>query len=270
MYLYHLTLQAPTAITNSVTGSFSEEKLHEIVVARGRILELLRIESDGKPTSVCRVEIFGVIRSLLAFRLTGGKRDYIVVGSDSGRITILEFDKASNRFKRVHLETFGRSGCRRIVPGELLAADPRGRAVMIGALEKQKFVYILNRDAVNLTISSPLEAHKSYTVCFDLIGVDVGFDNPIFACLEVDYSSVENGEQYVKNLTFYELDLGLNHVVRKWSDPVNPRANKLITGIIVWLIRSYKRTQLQLQLQLQLQQLQESQCVCTHHGSSSY
>lgn len=31
-----------------------------------------------------------------------------------------------------------------------------------------------------------------------------------------------------KHLTFYELDLGLNHVVRKWSDPVDNGANLLI------------------------------------------
>lgn len=29
-------------------------------------------------------------------------------------------------------------------------------------------------------------------------------------------------------LTYYELDLGLNHVVRKWSEPTDPRANLLI------------------------------------------
>lgn len=29
-------------------------------------------------------------------------------------------------------------------------------------------------------------------------------------------------------LTFYELDLGLNHVVRKWSEPTDPRANLLV------------------------------------------
>ena len=29
-------------------------------------------------------------------------------------------------------------------------------------------------------------------------------------------------------LTFYELDLGLNHVVRKWSEPTAPRANMLV------------------------------------------
>jgi hypothetical protein len=29
-------------------------------------------------------------------------------------------------------------------------------------------------------------------------------------------------------LTFYELDLGLNHVVRKWSEPTDRRANLLV------------------------------------------
>lgn len=31
-------------------------------------------------------------------------------------------------------------------------------------------------------------------------------------------------------LTFYELDLGLNHVVRKYSEPLEDTANMLITG----------------------------------------
>lgn len=31
--------------------------------------------------------------------------------------------------------------------GQYLAMDPNGRAVMIGAIEKQKFVYILTRNA---------------------------------------------------------------------------------------------------------------------------
>src|SRR4051812_18658747 len=88
---------------------------------------------------------------------------------------------------QIHEETYGKSGCRRVVPGQYLAADPKGsltallhfiftfmicirsigRAVMIGAIEKQKLVYVLNRDAAaNLTISSPLEAHKSHTLIF--------------------------------------------------------------------------------------------------------
>lgn len=61
-------------------------------------------------------------------------------------------------------------------------------SAILGAIEKQKLVYILNRDAeARLTISSPLEAHKSNTLVYHTVGVDVGFQNPIFACLEIDY-----------------------------------------------------------------------------------
>lgn len=58
--------------------------------------------------------------------------DYIVLGSDSGRIVILEYHPSKNMFEKIHQETFGKSGCRRIVPGQFLAVDPKGRAVMIG------------------------------------------------------------------------------------------------------------------------------------------
>ena len=65
---------------------------------------------------------------------------------------------------------------------------------MIGAVERQKLVYIMNRDSeAHLTISSPLEAHKHHTLCYAMVGVDVGFENPTFACLEFDY---EVGEAF--------------------------------------------------------------------------
>lgn len=132
-------------------------------------------------------------------------------------------------------ETFGRSGCRRIVPGQYLAVDPKGRACMVGAIEKQKFVYVLNRDnQENLTISSPLEAHKSHNLVFSVTALDMGFENPVFAAIELDYADTDadpTGEAASlaqKHLTYYELDLGLNHVARKWSEPVDNGANLLI------------------------------------------
>ena len=63
---------------------------------------------------------------------------------------------------------------------------------MISAVEKAKLVYILNRDAAaNLTISSPLEAHKNQAIIHHIVGLDVGFENPTFAALEVDYSEAD-------------------------------------------------------------------------------
>ncbi|KAJ7591583.1 hypothetical protein C8J56DRAFT_567727 [Mycena floridula] len=97
---------------------------------------------------------------------------------------------------------------------------------MIGAMEKAKLVYILNRDATfNITISSPLEAHRNETVIYDMVAVDVGYDNPLFAVLEVDYSGNASG----KNLVYHELDLESNHVVRKSSQPVNPVEAKTLS-----------------------------------------
>lgn len=74
----------------------------------------------------------------------------------------------------------------------MLATDPQGRACMIAAVEKQKFVYVLNRDSsANLTISSPLEAHKSHNIVFSICALDVGFDNPVFAAIELDYADAD-------------------------------------------------------------------------------
>ena len=121
------------------------------------------------------------------------------------------------------------------MPGQYLAVDPKGRAVMISAVEKQKLVYILNRDSqARLTISSPLEAHKSNTFVYHTVGIDVGFENPMFACLEMDYEEADNdptgeaAQNTQQTLTYYELDLGLNHVVRKYSEPLEEHANFLI------------------------------------------
>ncbi|RCH93139.1 pre-mRNA-splicing factor rse1, partial [Rhizopus stolonifer] len=219
-----------------IHGNFSGTRQQEIIVARQTRLELLKPDAtSGKVHTVLSHECFGLIRTIAPFRLTGGTKDYIVVGSDSGRIVILEYNPTKNTFDKIHQETYGKTGCRRIVPGQYLAADPKGRAVMIGAVEKQKLVYILNRDsAANLTISSPLEAHKSHTVHHHIVAVDVGFENPMFACLEVDYTDADSdptgqaAKEAEKMLTYYELDLGLNHVVRKWSEPVDRQANLLI------------------------------------------
>ncbi|VVB05741.1 unnamed protein product [Arabis nemorensis] len=110
MYLYSLTLQQATGIICAINGNFSGGKTQEIAVARGKILDLLRPDENGKIQTIHSVEVFGAIRSLAQFRLTGAHKDYIVVGSDSGRIVILEYNKEKNVFDKVHQETFGKSG----------------------------------------------------------------------------------------------------------------------------------------------------------------
>ncbi|CRH02775.1 splicing factor 3B subunit 3, putative [Plasmodium relictum] len=233
--LYHLTLQKPTAITKAVYGNFSGPRAHEIIVAKGQVLELLRADKQGKLNLIVSRDIFGIIRCISTFRLTGSNKDYIVIGSDSGRLVILEYSNEKSDFIRVHCETYGKSGIRRIIPGEYIAVDPKGRALMICAIERQKFVYILNRDnKENLTISSPLEAHKSHSICHDVVGLNVGFENPMFASIEQNYelldkqSNIDDLDYPKKGLCFWEMDLGLNHVIKKYTLPIDITAHLLI------------------------------------------
>ena len=236
MNILAVNLQRSSAINVAIYGNFSGPKQQEIVAAKGSLLELLRPDDTGKVISICSTPTFGLIRSLKSFRLAGANRDYVIIGSDSGKISIVEYDEEKKDWKLVHCETFGKTGCRRIVPGQYIAADPKGRAVMIAGIEKQRFAYVMNRDTSNkLTISSPLEAHRNETITYSVIGVDNGFENPIFAMIEMEYTEADQdptGEAAAdveKKLTYYELDLGLNHVVRKWSEPISRTANFLLS-----------------------------------------
>ncbi len=126
MHLYNLTLQRATAITNAIHGNFSGTKQQEIVVSRGRLLEILRHDPNtGKVYTLLTEDTFSVIRSLMSIRLTGGSKgnkkqqkylikndtniiiilDYIIIGSDSGRVVILEYNPAKNIFEKVNIKS---------------------------------------------------------------------------------------------------------------------------------------------------------------------
>lgn len=79
MHLYNLTLQRSTCITHAVHGNFCGTKQQEICVARGKILEILRPDPNtGKVHTLHATEVFGEIRSLMPFRLTGGSKGKFV------------------------------------------------------------------------------------------------------------------------------------------------------------------------------------------------
>ncbi|KAH8583415.1 splicing factor 3b [Cryptosporidium sp. chipmunk genotype I] len=233
-HFYSLTLESQGSILSAIQGSYSAAKAHEIVVNKGRSLELLRLDVNAAQIqSICLMDTFSLVRNISNLRLIGSGKDLIVATSDSGNIVILDFNKDKNQFERIHSEPYGKSGCRRIVPGHYLAVDPMGRSVMIAAIERQKLVYTLtrkNKDADVLDISSPMEAHKSHMVCFSLVAMDVGFDNPMFATIEQSYSTEsEELQQTKKHLIFWEVDLGLNYVSRKSSQVITESSHTLIS-----------------------------------------
>ncbi|ORY86166.1 CPSF A subunit region-domain-containing protein [Protomyces lactucae-debilis] len=219
-----------------IIGHFSGLKQQEVIVATGATLTVYKVDNNtGKLVKLASHEAFGILRTMAAFRLTGSSKDYVLLCSDSGRLSVLEYRPDKACFTKIHQETYGKSGVRRVVPGEFMAVDPKGRAVFIASVEKNKLVYVLNRDAAaNVTISSPLEALSPGSLLFHSVALDVGYDNPVFATIEVNYSDSDQDptgrayEEVQKTLTYYELDLGLNHVVREWTEIINRHANMLI------------------------------------------
>lgn len=71
-YMYSLTVNSPGAITNAIYGNFSAPRAQEIIISRGKILELLRPDDESqKVISVVSWQCFGIIQCLAPFRLTG-------------------------------------------------------------------------------------------------------------------------------------------------------------------------------------------------------
>lgn len=51
----------------------------------------LGLRTSRMQVSIVQQPAFCVVRSLIAFRLTSTHKDYCVVGTDAGKITILEY-----------------------------------------------------------------------------------------------------------------------------------------------------------------------------------
>lgn len=222
--LYHSTLIDSSAKA-AICGRFSGKSQQLITLsATGNALYLYSHDGDsGTITLQHKHHTHCQVREIRSFRLPGLKKDYVIASSDSGIVSVLEFK--NNRFVSLHKESYGRSGIRRVVPGEYLAVDPKGRACMLASVEKSKLVYVLNRQGSEIEISSPLEAHTTCVTCF-VVSCDVGYENPVFAAVEINTV----GHVMTKQLTFYELDLGLNHVIRKAPVDV-PNSTSHVTAV---------------------------------------
>lgn len=75
MFMYSLTLQPPSAITQAVLGQFDGTKQQQIITAAGSRLTLHRPDpTQGKIVTVLSHDVFGIIRAIAPFRLPGSNK----------------------------------------------------------------------------------------------------------------------------------------------------------------------------------------------------
>ena len=227
MYLGNVTIKQSTTVSQSIVGNFISPNKTDLIIVKGiSRLELVHIErsiisnsfsSSASPLQIetlISLETFSHIRKIAPMKDTYTKKDNVVVLSDSGKLIIFEIDINKKKFVRINQEIYGKTGCRRITPGEYLAIDNKSRSLMIGGIEKEKFVYIFkeidnnlvlnanfeeiknlnmnNNDISRKIISSPLEVFTPQHICYDIIALDVGYTNPIFASIEVKYNNTQD------------------------------------------------------------------------------
>lgn len=219
--LWHATLRPTDAIKAAVVCNLDKEQF--IVMAKGSWIEMRRPDANRGHIELTTCQnLFANIRSIVAIRLPSEKYDRLAVSTDSGCFVILKYEYEGKCWTQEVCEPYGRTGVRRSIPGEYLAADPRGRACMIGAFEKTKFVYVVNRDGDRASVNSPIVVNSPETFVYSMVGMDVGYANPQFCCIEQQHGGP-------RMLTTYELDLGLNHTAKRKSNPVDDSSHVLVS-----------------------------------------
>lgn len=225
MYLVNSLLQKPTAIYSVASGSFSRPDVVEFAVIRGTShIDIIQVYNGPLGTGLkCIVscDTFSKVRTLESIRVAGDATDMLAITSDSGAFILARLSP-SGVLERVFLHTYGKSGCRRTMPGHLMTVDPLGRAVFLSALESNRIVYIVEREGADseqagiMKVRSPLEANRPnhFTLAARFLHCPL---NPRIAILERDFA----GKSL---LSVFEVELGLNHVVKKATCEVDSTA----------------------------------------------
>lgn len=210
MYLYNYTISPATLPLKSIVGLFVGGKSQQLVCATSSGITVYNL-NEGNLEKISSQMSFGIIQNIGKLNPFGDK-DYLVITSDSGNLVVAEFKNST--FKAIIQEPYGKNGLRRINPGEYL--DITDTAILITAIDQKKFVYRVHKTDDGIELSSPLISNSKVTV--NTCALDTGFENPIFASIEIN-----NGFQ----LTHYELDRGLNHIIKR-SQELPESANLLI------------------------------------------
>ncbi|CAL9738129.1 pre-mRNA-splicing factor Rse1p [Monosporozyma servazzii] len=235
LVLYNLTLQKQSNYIFSCTGNFvnidnSNNNNLQLCLATENHIELYNLSNRSLQKIGNDIPFFAIMKNIKPLRNHTSNIDYLIITSDSGNLSILKFiwnsDSWQLSLSPLSIEPIARSGTRRLSPIEYIAIDKQSRCIMISAIEKFKYCYLINTNNTQNIISSPLEAIRSNFITLDLVSCDMGYiDNPCFASLEMEIVPPTTSTAKTNfHLVFYMMDLNLNCIVKKadYLSPGNP------------------------------------------------
>lgn len=210
LFLYNLTLLHPTAYTCSVLGQFRGiRKSFELVLVSATLISLYSTDAaTGKLRLLSLQPVMGVVFAVDLVRPTGSAVDLLVVLSDSGNLSILQYSSDTMLFNAVAQLPLTKNGFSRLHSGLYLAVDPYNRAICVASLESTKLVIAVSSVDGRISLDLPLEAPSPKIACLCIVALELRLQNPLFAALEcLSPTSLM--------LNYYEFDQGLNHIVRR-------------------------------------------------------
>ncbi|SCU79726.1 LADA_0B02784g1_1 [Lachancea dasiensis] len=232
--LYHLTLQRQSNYVHSCVGHFVDplnsapakrksRKDYQVCIATETHVELFNVE-EGEFQRLTSVPIFATITAMQSLPVETNY-SYLVLVTDAGNLSLLQFvnDMGTIRLHSLFNEPFSRSGLRRVAPQRYLQVDPQGRCLFLSATERNRLCYQTDFKNNTLNVSSPLEFRKPNCITIATAVCDVAFDNPVYACLEIDCADQS------RHLAFYMLDVGLNHIIQQQQYAVPQDTNFIFT-----------------------------------------
>lgn len=222
LWLYNLRLRPPSNTFTSVIGHFSgDKKNQELVLATNCTLEVYRLNRQtSKLEKFQNQKVLSLIQRIEKVRLVGTQTDLLALTADSGTLTLSRLDKTSKRFVPVAQHPHSKPALRRLTPGEYLYAEPRGRAILVAAIERDLLVYKVEPQNQSVALLSPLTVAANNVITLTMCALDTNYENPMWVAIEAHQLTLLHGKPLDSSagpllLTYYELDQGLNHVVRR-------------------------------------------------------
>ena len=218
-YFYNLILQKQLNYINVCTGSFTIPNHEQIFLATSNSIDIYDI-TNGKFDHILSIDnIDSTITSVGTINPPNDNHslqlDKILVLSDSGNITILQFDSINNTLKPIIIEPLIRAGLRRTSPLYRFTIDPSGKFIFMSSFEKFTYMYRIEytNDDNNITqmkLSSPIGFNKDDTIFSSITLCDTKpYENPIFVTIEHS----KNFTDPMASINFYTLDLNLNRIL---------------------------------------------------------
>lgn len=247
LVLYNLTLQRQSNYILSCTGNFINNNNTginpslQLCLATQSHIELYNLSNRSLQKIGNNIPFNAIITNIATIKQHTTNTDYLCITSDSGNLSILEFNwnqaSLTLSLSPLCIEPMNRSGLRRVSPIQYIAIDKYSRCLMVSAIEKFKLCYLLNTNNINTNnaiISSPLEAIRSNFITLDLVPCEMGYiDNPCFASLEMEITTTKrrssSSSSNLFHLVFYMMDLNLNCIVKKADYLLPGKPNTLVS-----------------------------------------